>query len=92
MNHTIDSFINNDGFSYVTLSGWLLFAVSEILPFIKRNDKGNGMIHSAVCLLRGSKCMIDGALDAIDKPAEAVDESSTEESSVELFVVGVEEE
>ena len=47
---------------YLTIGGWALFGISEILPFLKKKETSNGLIHTIICLLKGSKCFIDKAL------------------------------
>jgi len=50
---------------YTAIAALALFVLSEVLPFIKKT-KGAGLIHSAICLLRGSKCMVDSVLDVAE--------------------------
>tara|TARA_B110000263_G_C14806724_1_gene284501 strand:+ start:24 stop:257 length:234 start_codon:yes stop_codon:yes gene_type:complete len=50
---------------YTAIAALGLFILSEVLPFIKKT-KGAGLIHSAICLLRGSKCMVDNVLEAAE--------------------------
>ena len=68
MNSTITytPFLNMDGTpDYVALGGYGLFAVSEILPFIRKNKENNGLLHTLICLLKGSKsCCFSAALIA----------------------------
>jgi len=70
MNSTsIISSIDSLPFDPVTISGWAMFLVSEIMPFIRQSKKGenNGVLHTCLCLLKGSKCMIDSAITAVEK-------------------------
>jgi hypothetical protein len=62
---------------YTAYVGFGLFALSELMPFVKKT-KGNGFIHSLICILTGSKCVIDKTLEA----AKAVVEEK--EKDVEL--------
>ena len=55
------------GMDYIAIGGWGLFLISELMPFLKKTDKGNGILHMATCLLRGSKCMVDNALNVMEK-------------------------
>tara|TARA_R110001606_G_scaffold347416_1_gene496720 strand:- start:405 stop:647 length:243 start_codon:yes stop_codon:yes gene_type:complete len=59
---TSQSFSND----YLTIALGVLFIVSEVLPLLK-GTKGNGLIDSLICVLKGSKCVIDKTLDVIDK-------------------------
>lgn len=58
ISHTV---ISND---YLTVALTILLIVSEVLPLISKT-KGNGLLDSCICLLKGSKCMIDTTLKAI---------------------------
>lgn len=61
-NNTTGSFSND----YLTGSLLALVVISELLPFLKKNDKFNGILHTLVCLLKGSKCVIDKTLDVVE--------------------------
>tara|TARA_R110002020_G_scaffold181364_2_gene376191 strand:- start:1984 stop:2217 length:234 start_codon:yes stop_codon:yes gene_type:complete len=50
---------------YTAIAALGLFVLSEIMPFIKKT-KGAGLIHSMICLLKGSKCMVDNVLEAAE--------------------------
>tara|TARA_R110000764_G_scaffold53403_1_gene116346 strand:+ start:5182 stop:5415 length:234 start_codon:yes stop_codon:yes gene_type:complete len=54
---------------YTAIAALALFVVSEVMPFLKKT-KGMGLIHSAICLLRGSKCMVDKVLEVAEKAVE----------------------
>ena len=60
--------------SYVAITGWALFLISEVMPFLKKKENFNGVLHTAICILRGSKCFVDKALEVansnIAKPAD----------------------
>ena len=43
--------------NYTAYVGFGLFILSELMPFIKKT-KGNGFIHSLICILNGSECVI----------------------------------
>tara|TARA_R110001599_G_scaffold204203_3_gene401443 strand:- start:411 stop:638 length:228 start_codon:yes stop_codon:yes gene_type:complete len=49
-----------------------LFVLSEVMPFIKKT-KGAGVIHSLICLLRGSKCMVDNVLEVAENAIKEED-------------------
>lgn len=67
-NTQINPFVNENGeINYTSLVGYCLFAVSELMPFIKKKKEHNGLIHTLVCLLKGSKCMVDNALRIVEK-------------------------
>jgi len=52
-----DNYNNLHGYDYSTyILGTLLF-ISEILPMIK--SKSNGISHTILCLIQGSKCMLE---------------------------------
>ena len=62
--------LEGNGMDYVALTGWALFVISEVMPFLRKKESFNGLIHTGICLLRGSKCFIDGALEVVEKAAE----------------------
>jgi len=73
MNTTIayTPFLSNTGEpDYLALSGFGLFMVSEILPFIKKGKENNGLIHTLICILKGSRCMADKLLSVIENDIE----------------------
>ena len=85
MNITVtEGFVTATGdMNYTAMGGYGLFLISELMPFIRKGKENNGLIHTVVCLLKGSKCMIDNALNVVqDKQKEGVDESKT----IELVV------
>lgn len=87
MNSTLST-IDALPFDPVTLSGWAMFLVSEIMPFIRKNKENNGFLHTALCILKGSKCMIDSAINAVEKcPANSdnqEDHKTTDEGQESL--------
>ena len=58
-----------------TITGWSMFLISEILPFIRKKKQNNGILHTFICLLKGSKCMIDNVLKAVDIPDMKVEDN-----------------
>jgi hypothetical protein len=57
-----DTTFSND---YLTVALGVAFILSEVLPFIKKN-KGNGLLDSIVCLLRGSECLTKKLADTLE--------------------------
>lgn len=57
MNTTIPTNLVSPNYEYTTFALAGLFVFSEILPFV-RKTKGAGVIHSLICMLKGSECMI----------------------------------
>lgn len=51
---------------YLTTALIVLVAVSEILPFVKKNDKFNGICHTLICILRGSSCVATTVADTLE--------------------------
>ena len=49
-----------------------MFLLSELLPFVKRT-KASGLIHSVVCLLKGSECVAKKARTKIEKIEQEMD-------------------
>jgi hypothetical protein len=56
----------NSPYEYSTIILAVLFFTSEVLPYIKKN-KGNGIMETLVCLLRGSSCMAEKLADTLEK-------------------------
>jgi hypothetical protein len=46
------------GSDYLNIGLGLLLITSEVLPYLKKH-KGNGIIESIICLLKGSSCMAE---------------------------------
>ena len=67
MNNTA---INDEpiGFQYSTIILGTLLVVSEILPLIK--SRQNGMLHTLLCFINGSKCILGNVEKAIEKKLE----------------------
>lgn len=80
MNTTIqEGFVTASGdMNYTAMGGYGLFLISELLPFIRKGKENNGLIHTLICLLKGSKCMVDNAL--------AVVEEKEKEKTIEVVV------
>jgi hypothetical protein len=81
MNTTIqEGFVTDSGdMNYTAIGGYGLFLISELLPFIRKGKENNGLIHTLICLLRGSKCIVDNALNIVEeKEEEKVDEKNIE--------------
>jgi len=80
MNTTIqEGFVTDTGdMNYTAMGGYGLFLISELLPFIRKGKENNGLIHTLICLLKGSKCMVDNAL--------AVVEEKEKEKTIEVVV------
>tara|TARA_R110000803_G_scaffold151312_1_gene216461 strand:+ start:10 stop:273 length:264 start_codon:yes stop_codon:yes gene_type:complete len=74
-NNTITA-SDKDIMNYAAMAGWGMFIISELMPFLKKKEKFNGLLHTATCILRGSKCMVDNAL-TVAESAEGK-ESDTE--------------
>ena len=70
------------GMDYIAISGWALFVISEVMPFLRKKESFNGLIHTATCMLKGSKCFIDKALEVAESNI-AKDVESGEESQKE---------
>lgn len=65
-----------------TITGWSMFLISEVLPFIRKKKQNNGVLHTFICLLKGSKCMIDNVLKAVEQPPENEDVDESVEIAV----------
>jgi len=59
---------------YIAVSGWALFVISEVMPFLRKKESFNGLIHTATCMLRGSKCFVDKALQVVESNIVKPDE------------------
>ena len=65
-----------DGWECTAIIAFVLFVISEVMPFIKKT-KGMGLIHSVICLLKGSKCMVDTVLEVTEKAIEEAKEDNS---------------
>ena len=63
--------MTDDPYEYSTLILGVLFIVSEVLPFIKKN-KGNGVCDSIVCILKGSSCVALKIVENIESKEEDI--------------------
>lgn len=71
---------SGNGMDYIAISGWALFLISEVMPFLKKKESFNGLLHTATCMLRGSKCFIDKALEVAESNMEKGEEKTGEVS------------
>jgi hypothetical protein len=53
------------------------------MPFLKKKESFNGLLHTATCMLRGSKCFIDKALEVAESNMEKGEEKTGEVSQKE---------
>lgn len=84
MNTTSSSSSNGENYyEYSTFILGTLFVVSELLPFIKKT-KGNSIVHSIICLLRGSSCVAEKIADTLEEAAPDAEDSDTENGRVIL--------
>ena len=67
MNNTNINLTTNEP-DWIAISGWALFVISELMPFLKKKENFNGFIHTVICLLNGSKCLAEKALLDIENP------------------------
>lgn len=74
MNNTFTNDLQNaDGYGYATIVLGVLFVLSEVMPFIKKH-KGNGVVDTVICILRGSACVSGKLADALESCEEKDDE------------------
>ena len=52
-------------YEYSTIILSILFFASELMPFIKKY-KTNGLLESAICVLRGSECTAKTIADQLE--------------------------
>ena len=71
------------GIDIVAITGWGLFIMSEVMPFLKKKESFNGIIHTAICILNGSKCFVDKALEVVKSNIEEPDVEKGEDSQKE---------
>ena len=76
----------NGGPDYLALGGYGLFIISELLPFIRKDKQNNGLIHTLVCILKGSRCMADKLLGVLEKNIENPPKSK-ESGEIDIEVV-----
>ena len=65
-------------YEMTTYLGFGLFVVSEGLSLVKKT-KGNGIIHTIICLLTGSECVARNLKEVAEK---TIDEPNTAENNV----------
>jgi len=66
-------------YEMTTYLGFGLFLVSEGLSLVKKT-KGNGIVHTIICLLTGSECVARNLKEVAEKAVE--DEPNTAENNV----------
>jgi hypothetical protein len=69
-NSTIANIANNStigGWEVSTLVLGILFFTSEVLPFLRKRDKNNGILDSLICLLKGSECVTGKIAETLEK-------------------------
>jgi len=59
---------------YYGYIGFGLFVLSELLSLTKKT-KGNGLLHSLVCILKGSECVAKTVREQVEKELETSDVS-----------------
>ena len=75
--------MNEDfGENYPALIGWGLFLISEAMPFLKKQESFNGVIHTLICLLKGSKCLAEQAILTLEPDIENGVKTQIEEEVV----------
>lgn len=52
-------------YEYLTYCFGVLLIASEILPLLK--NKSNGLVHTIICVLRGSSCVTGKLAEQIEK-------------------------
>tara|TARA_R100000734_G_C3269165_1_gene65584 strand:+ start:251 stop:523 length:273 start_codon:yes stop_codon:yes gene_type:complete len=70
------------GYQVSTIILGVLFFTSEILPFLRKRDKNNGILDSIVCLLKGSSCVTGKLAETIEKVQK--DDIKPEDIKVDL--------
>jgi hypothetical protein len=70
MNSTFEKIVStpNHGFEYSTYILGTMFIISEVLPLLK--GKQNGLLHTILCLIRGSKCVLEKGEKVVQKAIE----------------------
>jgi len=51
---------------YLNIALGTLFIISEALPYIKKH-KGNGILDTIVCLLKGSSCLTKELAEIVEQ-------------------------
>lgn len=75
-NSTLTSITSNS-----TIGGWevstiilgVLFFTSEVMPFLRKKDKNNGILDSIICLLRGSECVTGKIAETLEHVEKSQD-------------------
>lgn len=69
MNSTLQSVSSStNGYEYSTYILGAMFIISEVLPLLK--NKSNGLLHTILCLIRGSKCVLEEGEKVVKKAIE----------------------
>lgn len=55
-------------YPYLTYMFGFALVVSEVLPLLK--NKSNGLVHTLICVLKGSSCMTKKLAEVIEKQNE----------------------
>jgi methyl coenzyme M reductase subunit C len=70
---------------YTSIGLGALLLVSELLPLLKKH-KGNGIVDTVLCILRGSSCFINKLTETLEKTKTNVEEKEVEKE-IEITVV-----
>ena len=81
MNATLSSNIITPD-TIVSFGGYALFFISEALPFIRKKKQNNGIVHTIICILKGSQCMVGKILDTIEPPKAPEDTEAKDDAVV----------
>ena len=69
MNSTLSQIPNFTPSEYTNIGLGCLLLFSELLPMMKKH-KGNGIIDTFICMLKGSSCCIKKLTETLEKTKE----------------------
>jgi len=78
MNSTLIETKEFSNSEYVNFGLGALLIISELLPMLKKH-KGNGIVDTIICVLKGSSCFIKKITDTLEQTkTDALEQTKTE--------------
>jgi hypothetical protein len=74
MNSTLTEINGFSTSEYANIGLGALLIISELLPMLKKH-KGNGIVDTLICVLKGSSCFIKKITDTLEQTKSENDEN-----------------